>query len=384
MRRRAVPLVALMSLALAAPASANMGTPLMWLGFLQLAFGNAIIGAIEALTLRFAFQLPYRRGLVLMTCANYASLVIGWFLLQFVEGPFNRIPPSISVLLMLPKLIAVLWVVLFIWTVLAEAPFVHRLFPPEARSWYTTLKASLLAQTVSSLFLAPLYLSASNYSFVTQTKIQPDLRFVQAPAAQVYYIGLDGNIWRVHIDGTGKQKVKDANATDPSARLYAKRDRGTGRWDLWCSRCGRSTEGDVKLLEGISLKRMPTRRTTSLEEKSAKESREVSQPRDMGMPLDYRPLQERDWTVFVDVWAERGLQVYHHGQRSYTLGMETPFIAWFTRWATCLPGDYVVFNLGDYILILHIPTRRLGFLAAGRCPLVVMPDRDAPKEPESS
>lgn len=192
MRRGAFGLVMVLVLAVAAPASANTGTPLMWLGIFQLAFGNALIGAVEALELRFAFRLPYRRGLVLMTRANYASMVIGWFLLQFVEIPFHRIPPGADVLRMLPKAIAALWVLLFLWTVLAEAPFLHYLFPPGGRSFRLTLKASLLAQAVSSLFLAPLYLSASNYGFVTQTKIQPDLRFVQSLAGQVYYTGLQG------------------------------------------------------------------------------------------------------------------------------------------------------------------------------------------------
>lgn len=352
-----------------------MGTPLMWLGMFQLTFGNALIGAIEALALRFAFRLPYRRGLVLMTFANYASMVIGWFLLQFLELPFNRIPPGVDVLRMLPKAIAALWVLLFLWTVLAEAPFVHHLFPPEGRSFRLSLKASLLAQAVSSLFLAPLYLSASNYGFVTQTKIQPDLRFVQPLAAQVYYIGLDGDVWRIRTDGTGREKVKALGCTSPSARLYAKRDKNTGRWDLWCACYRDRSEQDLRVLRNISQKRMPV---YPWEAKRGK--RDVSQPWDFGFALDYRSPNEREWTAVAGVWADSGLVVYYRKGEQYALGMETPFLVWFTRRVTCLPGDYAVFQLGDYILILHMPTRRLGFLAAGRSPLVVMPDRDAPEE----
>lgn len=96
--------------------------------------------------------------------------------------------------------------------------------------------------------------------------------------------------------------------------------------------------------------------------------------------LDYRSPNEREWTAVAGVWAYNGLEVYYRKQQQYALGMETPFLVWFTRRATCLPGDYVVFQLDDYVLILHMPTRRLGFLATGRSPLVVMLDREVPEE----
>ncbi|MEJ5252072.1 MAG: hypothetical protein HPY54_00115 [Chthonomonadetes bacterium] len=176
---------ALLILALAPPAWANMGTPLVWAGFLQATVGNFLIGAVESLTLRIAFRLPYSRGLVLMTFANYATMVLGWLLLKVSGYSLQSLVRPEQLLRLLPALLYAAVAVLFVLTVLAEAPFVYRFFSPDARHWRKAFNGSLLAQTVSSLLLAPLYLSASNYSLITQANIQPDLRFVHAPPAMV-------------------------------------------------------------------------------------------------------------------------------------------------------------------------------------------------------
>lgn len=355
----------------ASPASANVGAPLLLLGGLQLVFGNFFIGALEALVLRLTFRLPYRRGLVLMTLANYFSMLVGLALIRLLALPLERATPSLQILQTLPSVITTMWFSFFVATVLLEMPFVYRLFPEEQRSWGKTLCASTLAQGVSYLVLVYLYQGVVNYSLVTQVNLQPDLRFVHPLRAQVYYIGLDGDIWRIYTDGTGKQKVKEADITDRWALLYARAAERGNSWELWCASLDTSSVDApathrTKLLNHISSRRVATR----------KEPYPGLYPK----PLDYRPQNQREWSVWVLPWAEEGIRVYHRGSEEYSVAMGTPVLYWRVRAATCLPGDYVVFQLGDYILILHMPTRRLGLLAAGRSPLVVMPDRDAPEE----
>ncbi len=355
----------------ASPAAANMGAPLLLLGGLQLVWGNFFIGAIEALVLRLTFRLPYRRGLVLMTLANYFSMLVGLALIRLVALPLERATPSLQILQTLSSVMTTMWVSFFVATVLLEMPFVYRLFPEERRSWGKTLCASTLAQGVSYLILVYLYQGVMNYSLVTQVLLQPDLHFTHPLRAQVYYIGLDGDIWRVYTDGTGRQKVKEAGITDRWALLYARAAERGSRWELWCVSMDGSIAGEpvthrTRLLNHISSRRVAIR----------KEPYPGLYPK----PLDYRPQNQREWTVWVLPWAEEGMRVYHGGSEEYSVAMGTPVLYWRVRAATCLPGDHVVFQLDDYILILHMPTRRLGFLAAGRSPLVVVPDRDAPEE----
>lgn len=348
--------LALLILALAPPAWANMGTPLMWAGLLQATVGNFLIGAVEAITLRIAFRLPYSRGLVLMTLANYATMVLGWLLLKVSGYSLQSLMPPEQLLRFLPVLLHIAIAGLFVSTVLAEAPFVYRLFPLDARQWRKAFKGSLLAQTVSTLMLVPLYLSASNYSLITQAKIQPDLRFVHAPPAMVYYIGSDGDIWRIRTDGAGRTKLLDANLRG-WVGLFLKRSPDGKTWQLWMEK-GRQKR---KLLDSIIAPPLP-----------GEKKQDLIAPRDFGRAVDWRPPESRECKVWTDVWAAWGLYVdCEDRKRSYSLGIETPLIAWTSRYATVLPGDYAVYQLDGQIVVLHLPTKRIGFLTRGSNPVVV-------------
>lgn len=117
----------------ASPAAANMGAPLLILGGLELVWGNFLIGAIEALVPRLTFRLPYRRGLVLMTLANYFSMFVGLALIRLVAPPLERATPSLQILQTLSSVMTTMWLSFFVATVLLEMPFVYRLFPEERR-----------------------------------------------------------------------------------------------------------------------------------------------------------------------------------------------------------------------------------------------------------
>ena len=61
----------------------------------------------------------------------------------------------------------------------------------------------------------------------------------------------------------------------------------------------------------------------------------------------------------------------------YTLAFETPFEQWVCRNATVLPGNQVVFQLGQdrtdaQVVILDMEHRNLACLAIGQGPAVVM------------
>ncbi|RYD63923.1 MAG: hypothetical protein EOP84_33180 [Verrucomicrobiaceae bacterium] len=56
------------------------------------------------------------------------------------------------------------------------------------------------------------------------------------------------------------------------------------------------------------------------------------------------------------------------------LSMETPFCAWYARNAVHLPGDLVLFQLGENQICVFDPvTRRIALLWHGRGFVVVVP-----------
>src|SRR5207249_4510446 len=74
--RRRIPLIVLLIL-VAAPASANTGTPLMWAGTFHLFIGNALIGIFEAAILVRFFRFRAARATPWMILANYFSMIAG-------------------------------------------------------------------------------------------------------------------------------------------------------------------------------------------------------------------------------------------------------------------------------------------------------------------
>lgn len=110
-----------------------------------------------------------------------------------------------------------------------------------------------------------LYQGVVNYSLVTQVRLQPDLHFTYPLRAQVCCIGLDGDIWRVYTDGTGRQKVKEAGITDRWALLYARAAERGNSWELWCASLDTSSVDEpathrTRLLNHISSRRVPSYR----------------------------------------------------------------------------------------------------------------------------
>ena len=106
-----------------------------------------------------------------------------------------------------------------------------------------------------------------------------------------------------------------------------------------------------------------------------------------GQPDDLRPDSERGWTVFTGYWAAEGITIFHgkssdfwSKRRVYTLAFETPFEQWICRNATVLPGNQVVFQLGQdpsdaEVVILDMEHRNLACLAIGQGPVVVLEPR---------
>ncbi|MGO8672509.1 MAG: hypothetical protein ACLQVD_14230 [Capsulimonadaceae bacterium] len=82
---------AVLVLCLAAPARADMGTPLMYAGMFHLAFANAFIGLFESVIVQKAFRDEWRHLWWSSILANYLSAWVGWILLNALWLPFQRV-----------------------------------------------------------------------------------------------------------------------------------------------------------------------------------------------------------------------------------------------------------------------------------------------------
>ena len=63
-----------------------------------------------------------------------------------------------------------------------------------------------------------------------------------------------------------------------------------------------------------------------------------------------------------------------NADKAFKLSVETPFLALEIINATVLPGDEVVFQAGNQVCIFDRESRKLGVLARGRGPVVVLED----------
>ena len=69
----------------------------------------------------------------------------------------------------------------------------------------------------------------------------------------------------------------------------------------------------------------------------------------------------------------RGLRALNKKtEEKVELTLEVPFFNWSVRSVTILPGDEVVFQAGNQVCIFDRESRKLGVIARGRGPVVVM------------
>lgn len=186
----------------------DVGTPLMWLGGLQLLWGNLLIAALEAWIIRRFFKPNGSKHRVfhIMVVSNYFSMLCGMFLLFMLGDLILRTLGGEDALYILPKVIVLMFAVSYLLTLILEWPFCFWALGERPNRFRESLKADLATQTASYLILLPLVLLASGFSLVTSG--HPDRTFVsQAPdIATIYYLSPDRkSLWQVRLNGTRRK-----------------------------------------------------------------------------------------------------------------------------------------------------------------------------------
>lgn len=180
---------------------ANMGTPLMWAGFLQLVVGNYFLGLFEARLI--SRKLGKECRVDHMIAANYISMMAGMFVIynaRPIQNLIERDPLRWGPIVMIGMLVFA-WVV----TVFIEGPFIAK--TAELPFGLKSLKLSVRIQTVSYLGLIALSLLLGSVSALTGLR-SADPRDVKTVGGWVYYLSTDmKSVHRVRLDGSKSELV---------------------------------------------------------------------------------------------------------------------------------------------------------------------------------
>lgn len=133
-----------------------------------------------------------------------------------------------------------------------------------------------------------------------------------------------------------------------------------GHWDLRCSVNGES----ITLLEAFaSESSIKVRGLTEADIKTLSDSFD-----------NVATLANSEWTVHTGYWAFEGLRA-EKGDTHKWLALELPFLYWYSRFATVVPGDQVVYQLGNQVVLLDLNADKIGLITMGYGPVVILENK---------
>ncbi len=358
-------------------AYANAGTPLMWAGIMHLLFGNLIIGIIEGVILWKAFKLPYGRCFIFLILANYISAWLGGVLIN------NVIRNLLDVHLDLYNTWFYFWsmvLVTFLLTLIIEWPFVAICFRGTEKWLKRSMKANLLVQSTTYILIFGWYWLASGTSLYTHMKITgPDNIPTSNDIIVIYISSDDGDVYTCNLKGKEKKKIFVLKSSDRNDRLIVRENKGNSKTVELVAYT--ETENrrspklvDLKTFDGFIAQ--PDWRTESDPQKYEGTWFNFGPATRLGSASDSNLKFYSGFWAVEGLWWEDSLT-----NKSHRFSFETPFAAWYVRNVTHLPGDLVVFQLGEHqICILEAKSNQIALLVHGRGPVVLMKDTSSGKE----
>ena len=353
-------------------ALANVGTPLMWMGVWRLLFINILIGVGEGLAIALIFKSRIFRTIGIMLLANYFSWVVGEIALLPLAAKYGeRIlgdQPLYNVVAFCKYLVAVA----FVLSIVLEFPFCFWAIFKKRWRIPKSIISVVAVNLVSYAAIVWIYSGVSGTTIITNLTMEPSLDFAASKQAWVYYISKDYALYKIRIDGTERQQllnpseIRDKGFQEPQSydypyiRLSAFSSQETGHWDLRCS----VDDESVILLEAFASK-------SSIKVRGRKES---YGDLPSGSVDDVATLANSEWTVHTGYWAFEGLRAEKGDTRKW-LALELPFLHWYSRFATVLPGDQIVYQLGNQIVLLDLNADKIGLITMGYGPVVILENK---------
>jgi len=290
-------------------AEANAGTPLIWGYVIHLVIGNLFIGIGEGLFLHlFAPQRRKRTCVLLMVCANYVSAWLGMNLLRHVGWLFGFIGIE-HLKLVFWCTVALAW----LFTIVAEAPFVWLALRGGVNCLRRVLVASVLVQSISYIVLFAWYACISETSLFSVEAVE-DFSSMRIPeGVSVKFLDKDDRGFVIDLDSHERKE------TDPGELLTL------------------ATNHEYRVVKTV------------------------------GEP-------DTGWKAQVGFWAAEGIRCHDvKTGRDFRLALETPFLKCYIRHVTQLPDGKLIFQLGWNLICIADPeNKQVALLVRGRCPVVEM------------
>jgi len=256
--------------------------------------------------------------------------------------------------------------VLLVLSTLLEWPFFHRAWRPS--SGKAALALSLRANAVCLLLLVAVYLPFCELSLLTARASGP---IPSDPHLQVFY--LRGGALLQRSLGGPEILVMGGLKVDAEARLFARR--GEEGWDLWLQ----AREEASRLVAPTVAPhpaQAPAQPALHIKLKASVRTAEPALSEACGKPAELVPEAASPWAIHLGQWPWEGVRVDSRDLRGgYRLALDTPFLSWEPRCATRLPGERLIFQMGPYLWLLELDSRKVHLFARGQGAQVV--ERDA-------
>jgi hypothetical protein len=340
-------------------ACADAGTPLMWAEMLHLAIGNLIIGIFEGLILAWIFKLRKGICVLAMIPANYFSAWVGGLFLNSkitTALPFDIYNAW--------RWIWVMVVFTYLMTLILEWPFVFFCFRKEPDRLKRSLRGNLLVNSLSYVLLFGWYWMASGTTLYTKMNVVQLSEIKFSDHGLVYFISETNGVCTLNLNSHQVEKVYALSETNKDDRLFVQKSTfDANNWNI--------LDSAKKTVISSNLQAM-----------AAQNWRDTNDPNriegtwfNFGEVPKLGTAGKSNWSFETGFWPIEGFSGENQktGEKIY-FSLETPFIAWIVRNATHLPGDYIVFQLGeDQICLFETATKKIALLAKGQGPVVVLP-----------
>ena len=333
-------------------ARADSGTPLVWAGLLHLFIGNAFIGLLEGFLLVKLFKASSSKCLLIMVGANYFSSWVGGFFIQFVsfQIPWNLYNGW--------SWFWILVVLTYLLTLVLEWPFVFLCFRRTPGALERSLQGDVVVNTISYIILFGWYWLASDAGLYRQMHIvQPS--HMTMPNAVVYYIAsTNGQVNALDLQTQSTVKFLKLDQPVGSLRLVIRpAEFNPANWDV----VEEYAYTNILIASNLALVASEDWRDPNL-------SHRWYRVHQIGMAA------ESKWTFETGSEPGEGLTGRNaETGKHFDLSMDAPFLVWTIHNGSHLPGDNVIFQLGDdQICLLQTSTKEISLLCRGWSPAVFL------------
>ncbi len=361
---------------------ANMVIPLMHVACGAVVVLNVIIGCIEGLVIARFCRVSRRAAIQTMIAANFTSSFVGFIILvpaamAFVDAGVDGPPLHTE-----PLLLGAILSFSCLGSLIVEASFAIVAGRGGGRTTAHVLLVFSVVQLLTHAGVTACLLLMSSLSLYTELELHRDLTFIPDDAqAWVYYIDADdGSLRRIRLNGEHPEHVLDAAAEPNSIWGYA----GTMLHLLPCD-----DSGDLDLFVDGEADRLLIPAMAKIGGVFRDEDGNAVPSRFSGI-ADMRAPHDRPWTVTSGHFFPGGFEVREYvAKDDASLGLawgrytrmlwrgafHHPWMEWPWRAEsiTILPGGLTVMELDPaQIIVVDVENRRLGYLARGHGPVVVI------------